>query len=267
MIIMRQFVIDTVSAAGELLRDRFGRVQNVRQKESVSSIVTDVDLASEELILERIRRQFPDHNIIAEESGFLNRGSDWTWVVDPLDGTSNYAAAIPWYGVMLAGLRGRVPVVGAMYLPHDEAFYLAEMGQGATRNGRPVQVTAQHQLEQVLLAYAVDGNRDSAQTREQARGFSQLLHHVRNVRATNCLVDFALTIDGRLGGFINHSTRIWDIASAWLVLQEAGGLMTDLNGQMLDFSPGQDACDREYAVVGSNPILLSRLVEVLASVS
>jgi myo-inositol-1(or 4)-monophosphatase len=264
---MKQFVIDTVSAAGELLRDRFGRIQNIRRKSNASSIVTDVDLASEALILDRVHRRFPDHNIIAEESGFENRGSDWTWVIDPLDGTSNYAAGIPWYGVMLAALQHAKPVVGAMYLPHDKALYLAESGKGATRNHLPVRVTSACQLDQVLLAYAVDGSRDSAQTRRQVRSFSLLLDHVRNVRATNSLVDFALTIDGRLGGFINHSTRIWDVAAACLVLQEAGGCMTDLRGEALNFSLGPDACDQNYAVMGSNPVLLSRLVELLASVS
>jgi myo-inositol-1(or 4)-monophosphatase len=264
---MKQFVIDTVSAAGQLLRDRFGQVQNIRRKENVSSIVTETDLASEALILERIRHQFPNHNIIAEESGFDDRGSDWTWVIDPLDGTSNYAAGIPWYGVMMAVLRGATPIVGAMFLPHDQSFYLAEAGKGATRNNHPIRVTAETQLEQVLLAYAVDASKDPRQIRKQARGFGQLLNHVRNVRATNCLIDFALTIDGRLGGFVNHSTRVWDVAAAALVLQEAGGQMTNLDGKPLNFSPGPDVCERNYAVMGANPVLLSQLVELLASVS
>jgi len=264
---MKQFVIDTISAAGQLLRDRFGRVQDIRRKENVSSIVTEVDLASEALILERIRQRYPDHNIVAEESGFDNRGSDWTWVVDPLDGTSNYAAGIPWYGVMLAVLRGNNPVLGAMFLPHDAALYLAEPGSGTTRNGLPVRVSSASRLEQVLVAYAVDANQDPVQMDRQVRSFSRLLNHVRNVRATNCLVDFALTIDGRLGGFINHSTRIWDIAAAALVLQEAGGQMTDLEGNPLDFSLAPNVCDRTYAVMGANPVLLSRLRELLASVS
>lgn len=264
---MKQFVTDTVSAAGELLRNRFGCVHDIRRKENVSSIVTEVDLASEALILERIRRQFPDHNIVAEESGFEDHGSDWTWVVDPLDGTSNYAAGIPWYGVMLAVLKGTTPVLGAMHLPHDRALYLAETGCGATRNDQLVHVTAVNQLDQVLLAYAVDASHDPDQTRHQVLGFSRLLNHVRNVRATNCLVDFALTIDGRMGGFVNHSTRIWDIAAAALVLQEAGGQMTDLHGLPLDFSLSPDVCDRTYAVMGANRALLSRLVELLASVS
>jgi myo-inositol-1(or 4)-monophosphatase len=264
---MKQFVIDTISDAGELLRDRFGHVLEIRRKENVSSIVTDVDVASETLILQRIRKQYPDHNIVAEESGFENKESDWTWVVDPLDGTSNYAAGIPWYGVMVAVLRGTTPVLGAMCLPHDRALYLAESGLGATRNDLPVRVTEAHQLEQVLLAYSVDASHDPAQTRRQVQLFGRLLNNVRNVRTTNCLVDFALTIDGRLGGFINHSTRIWDIAAAALVMQEAGGQMINLDGNPLNFSLAPDLCDRTYAVMGANPALLSQLTELLSSVS
>jgi myo-inositol-1(or 4)-monophosphatase len=264
---MKQFVIDTISAAGQLLLDRFGRVQDIRRKENVSSIVTEVDLASEALILERIRQRYPDHNIVAEESGFEDHGSDWTWVVDPLDGTSNYAAGIPWYGVMLAVLRGNQPVLGAMFLPHDAALYLAEPGSGTTRNGHPVRVSSANRLEQVLLAYAADAGQDPIQTGRQVRSFGRLLNHVRNVRATNCLVDFALTIDGRLGGVVNHSTRIWDIAAAAIILQEAGGQLTDLEGKPLDFSLAPNVCDRTYAVMGANPVLLSQLRELLASVS
>jgi myo-inositol-1(or 4)-monophosphatase len=262
---MKQFVIDTISAAGDLLRHRFGRVQEIRRKENVSSIVTEVDLAAEALILERIRQQFPDHNIVAEESGYQDRGSELTWVVDPLDGTSNYAAGIPWYGVMLALLRGSTPVLGAMYLPQDRALYLAETGMGTTRNDEAVRVSPANELDQILLAYAADASQDRAQTSSQARCFSRLLNQVRNVRATNCLVDFALTIDGRLGGFINHSTRIWDIAAAALIIEEAGGKMTNLDGSPLDFSLAPDVCDRTYAVMGANPALLSRLRELLIS--
>jgi myo-inositol-1(or 4)-monophosphatase len=260
---MKQFVTKLVTDAGQLLRERFGRAHNIRRKENVSSIVTEVDLESEALILDRIRHEFPDHNIVAEESGFENRASPWTWVVDPLDGTSNYAAGIPWYGVMIAVLNEAKPVLGAMYLPHDNTLYLAEAGKGATRNDQPIRVSPSDKLEQVLLAYAVDSSRDPHQTQRQVQGFGRLLNLVRNVRATNCLVDFALTADGRLGGCINHSTRIWDIAAPSLILEEAGGKMTTAGGATLDFSPGVDVCDRVYAVLGANPVLHARLLASL----
>lgn len=262
---MREFIIETVLSAGRLLRERFGRVETIRRKEQISSIVTEVDLASEALILERLHRAYPDHNIIAEESGSESRGSEYTWVVDPLDGTSNYAAGIPWYGVMVAVLRQTTPVLAAMHLPHEELLYVAQAGMGATRNDRPIRVSAADRLDQILIAYAVDGSQDPTGTQDQARGFGRLLNHVRNVRATNCLVDFALTIDGRLGGFINHSTRLWDIAPAWLVIREAGGEMTDLHGQPLSFSLGPDACDRNYSVMGANPVLLAQLARLMSS--
>jgi myo-inositol-1(or 4)-monophosphatase len=260
---MKPFLTQLVADAGQLLRERFGQVQQVRRKENVSSIVTEVDLASEALILSRIRKEFPDHNIVAEESGLENRGSRWTWVVDPLDGTSNYAAGIPWYGVMVAVLQESTPVLGAMYLPHEDTLYLAETGQGATRDGQPIHVSRSDQLAEVLLAYAVDSCRDPDQTRRQVQGFGRLLNLVRNVRTTNCLVDFALTADGRLGGCINHSTKIWDIAAPTLIIEEAGGRMTATNGTSLDFRPDADVCGRTYAVMGANPALHARLLASL----
>jgi myo-inositol-1(or 4)-monophosphatase len=167
---------------------------------------------------------------------------------------------------MVAVLNEARPVLGAMYLPHDNTLYLAETGKGATRNGQTIHVNPSDKLEQVLLAYAVDSCRDSDQTRRQVQGFGRLLNLVRNVRATNCLVDFALTSDGRLGGCINHSTKIWDIAAPALVIEEAGGRMTNLDGTPLDFSLGADVCDRTYAVMGANPALHSRLLALLTDV-
>jgi myo-inositol-1(or 4)-monophosphatase len=262
---MNETMVGAVRAAGELVRERFGRVGEIRRKENLSSIVTEVDVAAEELVVEQIRRRFPGHNILAEESGYEDRGSDHTWVIDPLDGTSNYAAGLPWFGVMIAVfVRGR-PVRGVMYLPLEDVLYHAEEGGGATRNGARVRVTEEKVLGNVLFAYAVDACLDAARTRYQVEVFGRLLNKVRNVRATNSLVDFAGVIDGRLGGFINHSTRLWDIAAPGLILREAGGRFTDLRGKEPEFSFGADACEKVYAVAGGSPVLHAQVLEVLGS--
>jgi myo-inositol-1(or 4)-monophosphatase len=226
-------------------------------------VVTEVDLAADQLIRDLIDARHPEHNLLTEESGFCDRGSLYTWVVDPLDGTSNFAAGLPWFGVMVTLLESGCPTVAAMVLPAEELVYTAERGRGARRNGQPVRVAEATNLDTVLCAYGMDATADPESASRQAQVLGRLAQATRNVRATNCLLDFALTIDGRLGGIINFNTMLWDIVAPTLILAEAGGTMTDLEGHPLDFSLGADACQRSYQVLGSSPSLHPRLLQVI----
>jgi myo-inositol-1(or 4)-monophosphatase len=260
---VKDTLVQAVTSAGTILLEHFGRVRHVRVKENQSSVVTEADLASEAHLLERIRNRFPQHNLLAEESGFHEQGSDYTWVVDPLDGTSNFAAGLPWFGVMAAVLERGAPILGALYLPVEDALYVAARGSGAWRNGAPVSVTAEADLAKKLCACAMDPCAEAARLERQARLHALLVNRVRNVRATNCLLDFAYTIDGRLGAAINLNTKIWDIAAIQLVLREAGGLLTDLQGEEIELELGANALTRNYAVIGTSPALLSPMLEVV----
>ena len=262
---MKSTAIECATSAGRLLLQHFGKVQNVRVKESQSSVVTDADLASEQHILSIIRRRFPDHNIVAEETGFQDRGSAYTWVVDPLDGTSNFAAGLPWFGVMVSVLEQGTPVLGAMYLPVEDRLYLAERGQGATRNDQRVRVTAETRWPHLLCAYGLDASPEAERVRQQGLLLGGLTQLARNIRATNSLIDFAYTIDGRLGAVVNLNTKIWDIAAPALLLPEAGGQLTDLRGQPITFALEAACCERSYAVVGGNPSLCRQVLERVAA--
>jgi myo-inositol-1(or 4)-monophosphatase len=261
---MLSTALECAEAAGRLLLDHFGQVQSTRVKDSRSSIVTEVDLASDRLLRGMLTARYPDHNLLTEEHGFERRGSRFTWVVDPLDGTSNFAVGIPWFGVMVALLDGTEPILGVMHLPVDGLVYSAELGSGARRNGEPVHVTRQPELGAVLCAYGLDAAADPQNAQRQALALGRVVQQVRNLRATNSLVDFALTIDGRLGVCVNFHTMIWDIAAPSLILHEAGGRLTDLRGLPLALSLGDDACHRPYAVAGGSPALHEPLVALLA---
>jgi myo-inositol-1(or 4)-monophosphatase len=260
----QQTLVESVQTAGRLLLDHFGHVRNIRIKESPSSIVTDADIASDQLIRNQLHSRHPTHNLLTEESGFEYRGSPFTWVVDPLDGTSNFAAGIPWFGVMAALLEHNVPIAAAMFLPVDGSLYLAERGRGANRNQQPLNLNPATDLADVLCAFGIDAGADATQISRQTQTLARVVQHVRNVRATNSLVDFALTLDGRLGAAINFHTKIWDIVAPWLLLHEAGGCLTDLTGAPISFSLGEDACDRHYAVVGGPRPLHAPLLRLLA---
>ena len=262
---MRSTVVECATSAGRLLLQSFGKVQATRVKEGQSSVVTDADLASEQHILRLIRARFPDDNIVAEETGVQDRGSDRTWVVDPLDGTSNFAAGLPWFGVMVSVLERGAPLLAAMYLPVEDRLYLATRGEGATRNGETVRVTAETRWSHLLCAYGLDASPDPERVRKQGLLLGGLVQLARNVRATNSLVDFACTIDGRLGACVNLNTKIWDIAAPALLFPEAGGQMTDLRGQPITFALDDRCCERSYAVVGGSPALCRQVLERIAS--
>ena len=255
---LKATLLECVRMGGEVLRGYFGKLVHPRQKEAASSVVCDADLDSERRILRHIQARFPGHNTIAEESGRVWRGSEYTWVIDPLDGTSNFVSGIPWFGVQIALLRGTEPIVGAMYLPLEDTLYFAEAGHGAYRNGKKVRVTAEPDLQRVLCAFGFD----PAPIRRSRRSVELLFRvaaAVRNTRTTNSLVDFCYTVDGRFGGCINLKTKIWDIAPVALILPEAGGKFTYLDGSRIVFELDARGINRNYMILGGSARLHAKL--------
>jgi myo-inositol-1(or 4)-monophosphatase len=260
---MKETILACLHAGGRVLTKGFNRVQSITRKGSAASIVTEFDVASEKEIMAIIRSRHPGDNLIGEETGFDRRGAALTWVVDPLDGTSNYAAGLPWFGILIAVLRGIEPIAAGVYFPIGGALYYSEKGQGVSRDGQPVRVSREQRLSDTLCSYGLDGSDDLEKTRRQATQFAQLVNASRNVRNTNCFLDFAHTIDGRYGACVNQSTKIWDIAAAALMFPEAGGALVDLHGRPVVFSLDPADYQRDYAVVGSSPILLPQVLKAL----
>lgn len=252
---MKETLIECVRQAGALVLQHFGKTEGPRRKGNTSDIVTAADIASERLISDLIRRRYPDHNLLGEEEGLQQRGSDITWVIDPLDGTSNFAAGLPWFGVMVAVLQHEQPVLAAMYLPMTDVLYTAELGKGAFRNGKPVKMSTEKDLSNTLCAYGMDVGADGDVLERQTRLLGLLVKNARNVRLTNCLLDFCYTLDGHLGACLNHHCKIWDIAPACLLFPEAGGRFTDLKGDDLRLELDPAKYLRSYAVLGANPVL------------
>jgi myo-inositol-1(or 4)-monophosphatase len=260
----KRVLLDCVAGAGRILMTYFGQATNPRPKENPSSIVCDADLASEEYVLKRLRTEFPQDNIVSEESGCARGASEFTWVVDPLDGTSNFVAGIPWFGVQIGVLFRRRPVMAAIYLPADDALYFSQAGQGVTRNGKRVVVTGERRLQNVLCAFGFDPA-PSRRTRQAMELLFRVSGAVRNTRATNSLVDFCYTVDGRLGACMNLKTKIWDIVPAALMLPEAGGKFTGLDGKRIAFRLDENVSESEYAVLGASRRLHAKLLAVLKS--
>jgi myo-inositol-1(or 4)-monophosphatase len=257
---MKSTLVQCVEEAGSILLRYFGRLNNPRLKGHSNSVVCDADLAAERHVLKLLKSRFPADGVIAEESGHTAGESEYTWVVDPLDGTSNFVAGIPWFGVQIGVLRAKQAVMAAMYLPVQRLLYFAEKGRGAQKNGKPVQVTPERRSRHVLCAFGFDPDAPAARLRQTVELMVKVAGQVRNVRATNSLVDFCLTVDGRLGGCLNLNTRVWDVVPVALILPEAGGRLTDVHGKRLDFALDGTACEHVYTVLGASPTLHRKLL-------
>jgi myo-inositol-1(or 4)-monophosphatase len=250
---------------GDVLLRHLGRPTRVTIKESISSVVTAADIASEQAILGVLGNAGLPYNVISEESGHLENRSEFTWVVDPLDGTSNFAAGLPWFGVIIALFRNDIPILGGMYLPVDRQLYLAEAGKGATRNGQPIRTTSSMELTENLVSYSFDFSDIPGKTESETGMLRNLSKKVRNIRSTNSLVDFCYTADGRLGASLNQTTRIWDIAVPWLMIREAGGTVTDIHGAEIRFELSKAASDRNYTILASGVGLHKTLLNTINS--
>lgn len=253
--------MDCAREAGGILKQFRGRIGEPSIKESASSVVTEADLAAEQCVVRRIRDQYPDHGIIAEESGCHLGTGEFTWVIDPLDGTSNFVAGLPWFGVQLGVMVQGQVVATAVHLPVDGVTYWAEQGGGAFRDGHPLRLTGETRLNHVLVAFGMDPSQGPKELSRDAGLLCRVGSGVRNLRMTNSLVDFCLTLEGHLGGFVNLSPRIWDIVPICLLLPEAGGVISDLEGNPIRLDIGPGAPQKTYPIVGASRALHSQVVE------
>ena len=263
---MENTLKEALKAAGKILLDSFGKLQKISTKQDQSNVVTQTDLDSERAIVEIIQRDFPDHDIIAEETGFKSNNSEYLWIVDPLDGTSNFASGITWFGIIITVLKNYKPVIAGIYLPYYDLMYFAEVGKGTVRNGKKISVSNESDLKNVLVAYSLDYSEDASKTENESRIIRLLVQNIRNLRATNSVVEFCYVADGRLGGCINQTTKIWDIAAPYLLIKEAGGIVTDIRGQDIDFSVTKSNYQRNFTIVCSNPVLHGKIMNLVKKV-
>ncbi len=254
----KEVLMNAIRSAGHIQRDNFQKTVNFTTKESISSIVTDVDLQCDRTIIDIISEAFPHHNILTEEHGFRNSKSEYTWVVDPLDGTSNFAAGIPWFGVLIALFRKNTPMMGGAYLPIADRLYFAEEGKGAFVNGEKLIIPAVN-LNNSLVAFGIDYTDDAEYLQFGLKCFGWLIKNTRNVRSTNSLVDWTLLAEGKLGATVNLFTKIWDIAAPWIIIKEAGGELTHLIETELHFDLSENGLKTNYPVKAGKAELVERL--------
>ena len=257
---MKDLLISALKNSGKILLDHFDKPIEEKKKESQSNIVTQADIESEALIIRMIKETYPGHNIIAEECGFSNSGSEYTWIIDPLDGTSNFASGIPWFGVLIALFKGNAPIIGGAYLPVQDILYVAEPGKGAYRNGKLLPVIKGKELKDSLFAFCVDYTEDTEFLNKGLEIYKFIVRGSRNIRSTNSLIDFLYVAEGKFGGVLNLYTKVWDIAALGLIVSEAGGIMKNIDGNDIRFSFSEKIVGENFPVIAGSPEIVQLIL-------
>ncbi|MFN6965104.1 MAG: inositol monophosphatase family protein [Pyrinomonadaceae bacterium] len=254
---MLNFAVETARAAGGLLLEKFGRITAVTKKGDIN-LVTEADLASEALIIERIKSHFPRHSILAEESGeavVVGGDSRWKWIIDPLDGTTNFAHGYPCFCVTLALEHDGEVVIGVTYDPTRNELFTAERGQGASLNFKPIHVSTTPKLSESLV---VTGFPYDFKSRENfARHLTEFMLGSRGVRRDgSAAIDMAYVACGRFDGFWEEGLNPWDVAAGVLMIEEAGGRVSNYDGSRLSiYKP---------PICASNGLIHDEMIRILA---
>jgi myo-inositol-1(or 4)-monophosphatase len=254
---VREVGVAAARSAGELLRSRIDSIREVRHKGAVD-LVTDVDLESEQRVCSAVSAAFPSHTILGEEGGHLG-GDDtrYRWLVDPLDGTTNYAHGFPVFCVSIGfEVEGRLRF-GVVYAPCQNELYVAEAGRGATLNERPLQVSGVDDLRQAMVATGFPY--DHAALPRALRSFEVMSARSQAVRRVgSAALDLCYVACGRFDAYWEHVVRPWDLAAGALIVLEAGGQLSATDGSPFDVDGGQ--------VLASNRRLHPSLIDALAGI-
>lgn len=236
---LKETLYNATEAGAAVLQHFFNGNFSVSHKEGINNLVTEADHASEKAIFDTIRNDFPDHFLLSEEAGEIVQDSAYKWIIDPIDGTINFANGIPICCVSI-GIehQGRM-IMGAVYNPFIREFFFAEKGKGATLNDRPVHVSDKTDVGTSCLVTGFPYT-----YLDQPNGplevFSRLIRSGIPVRRLgSAAIDLCWVAAGRFDGFYEHKLQAWDSAAGYLIVEEAGGKVTDMEGNPYNpYQPG-----------------------------
>jgi len=253
-----QTALQIARRAGAVLREGLERGFTVEFKGEVD-LVTEVDRQSEELVVEALRQAFPGTQVMAEEGTRVDgRGGDALWLVDPLDGTTNYAHRLPFYAVSIALELGGEPQLGVVYAPEMGWEFTALRGRGAWLNQRPLHVSATANLDRALLATGFPYDRRTSPDNNLAE-FGAVIRRAQGIRRMgSAALDCAMVAWGALDGYWEFKLKPWDIAAGALLVREAGGLVTDTRGGLHRSTSGH--------ILATNGLIHEELKQALAEV-
>jgi myo-inositol-1(or 4)-monophosphatase len=257
---MIQLASEAAREAGALQKKSLGKVKNIEFKGDIN-LVTEVDKACEKLIIEKIQKAYPDHDILAEESGVsgsqsLASGADIRWIIDPLDGTTNYAHTYPFFCVSIGIERQGKLTAGIVYDPIADELFTAIRGQGAFLNGNPIAVSKNETLKRSLVCTGFAYNVHEAEV-DNLDHFTNFIKTAQAVRRDGtAALDICYVACGRYDGFWEMSLWPWDMAAAVVILEEAGGTVSMFRGTPFDVYG--------HEILSSNGLIHEEMIKTLA---
>ncbi|MBI2657660.1 inositol monophosphatase [Candidatus Woesearchaeota archaeon] len=237
----RKTLLEAANAAAKAIMQYYGKKESIKIKPN-KSLVAAADLAANKAIIKAVKRHFPDHSILSEETGFEDNGSDFKWVIDPIDGTHNFLRRIPIFGTSIALEYKNEVVLGALHFPVLKITAIAERGKGAFLNGKRIKVSGKKGLEHAFVLIEF-----SYANRGEKIGFlSKFVHKTIDIRNFgSAIFNLLMVASGSCESYVVMSTQEWDVAAGFLMVEEAGGKITDLKGKKWNFE------ERKYIISNS----------------
>ncbi len=222
--------METIQLGAAVVKSNFRTNFKVYSKDTINNLVTEIDKKAESVIIENIKNYYPDHQILSEEIGSMKSASEYKWIIDPIDGTVNFVHGIPICCVSIGIEKDGKVIMGAVYNPMLEELFFAERGKGANLNGLPISISEQKEIESSCLVTGfpyrwVDVDKDPIKV------FETFIRQGLPVRRLgSAAIDLCWVACGRFDGFWEYNLNPWDIAAGYLIIEEAGGKITNFNG-------------------------------------
>ncbi len=227
---MKKFAVSVAKKAGNYLLHNFRKDQGLTKKRGTAKEVhLRQDVKSDKLIIHEIQKKYPSHNILTEESGFMNKKSEYTWVIDPLDGSTNFARGNPFFAVSVALLKNKQLLLGVVNAPFLKELYVAERGKGAYLNGKKLHVSQTNTLAKSYLVSCEGGDATNAPIAKINALFHPLVKDMRKLGSA--ALESSSVACARSEAYIVRQISPWDVAAGVLLVEEAGGKVTDFEGK------------------------------------
>lgn len=264
----QRFIEHSLQEASKIASEEFGTVSGFIKDRDSNQILTKTDTEIGKFLTSLIQKEFPTHNIMDEELGVVDKNSQFTWVIDPIDGTSNFAQGVPHYGIMIGLLKEGEPISAGISLPFFHEIILAEKGQGTFKNQERLKVSQENNLLSALVAYQIDAHQDNPNlTRREFALISDIALAIRNLRTSGSCFDMVMVAKGKYGACLNQTAKIWDIVAAQLIVEEAGGTCTDFFGEKLDYANPLSKAAANFTYCLATPTLHRQIQKIIRTFS
>lgn len=260
-----KFIKKVLTETSKIANKNFQKnCKSITKKEDNNQVLTKTDLKIGQYIIKEISKYYPNFNIIDEEAGVIDKNSDFTWVIDPIDGTSNFASGVPTYGTIIGLLNKNTPIAGGISLPFFNEILTAQKNHGTFCNGKKIYVTKETKLLSSLVAFTTDSHRENPKfTFDEHQILAKITLETRNMRNSGSTFDCVTVAKGKYGAYLNQTSKIWDNIGQHIIIEEAGGLYTDFFGKPMDYSNPLSKANKNFTYCCGAPQIHSQLQKII----